>query len=154
MEDDKLIQVTNSYFESISPPYVKYDFGKNIPLRKLNTARKIYAPYNSKNEQAILLIDDTVFSSAKRGILLTDKNLFFRLYSDHGSKEIRDGKILLNDLIEFHIDLRMSGSNVIVNGNKVGFTTALGLDDLSKKEAKLLNRFFDLLLKSVHSSGG
>lgn len=94
------------------------------------------------------------FHQQKEESFLQTKNLFFRLYSDHGSKEIRDGKILLNDLIEFHIDLRMSGANVIVNGNKVGFTTALGLDDLSKKEVKLLNRFFDLLLKSVHSSDG
>lgn len=50
----------------------------NIPTHKLNNALNAYADTKVSPEQVILLIDDTVFGSAKDGLLLTTTDLYIK----------------------------------------------------------------------------
>lgn len=50
----------------------------NIPTHKLNNALNSYADTSVSPEQVILLIDDTVFGSAKDGLLLTATDLYIK----------------------------------------------------------------------------
>jgi len=52
-------------------------FLDNIPKKKLRNAIKVYANI-SNNETPLVLIDDTIFGSAKNGLLLTDKAIYIK----------------------------------------------------------------------------
>jgi len=55
----------------------KIFFNPDIPPKKLNNALNTYANLE-KNEIPLVLIDDTVFGSAKAGLLLTNKTLYVK----------------------------------------------------------------------------
>lgn len=149
MNNQLLPQLIDEYFEANPPPFFSFDYRKRIPLRKLKNARNRYAPYDDDKEHPLLLIDDTISRSAKKGILITDLHIFYRLYARGGSTEIKKGCIALNDINNIYIDIGRQGSYLMINNKKEAFTTAFGVDGFKRTEAEILNKLFGLLIESL-----
>jgi len=146
MDNHSMLGIIDEYFKINPPPYFSFDFGKLIPLRKLKNAKKLYAQYDEEKEQPLLLIDDTFFRSGKKGILITNLHLFYRLYSKRGNTEIKKAQFSLNEITSLYIDIGRMGSNLIINKNKEAFTIAFGVDEPKKTEAEILNKLFEMLI--------
>lgn len=153
MENEFLIRIVDEYFEDIPRPYANFEYGKYISLRKLKNVRKLYVPFNLEKEKPLLLIDDTVFASAKKGILLTNENLYFRLFSGRNVKGMNIACVPLKEISNLTIKIGKKGSDLIVNGNKVAFTTAFGIGGVNEKEGKIIETLFELLISSLHNNG-
>lgn len=54
--------------------YIKPD----IPLKKIKNALKSYGDENIQPDETILLLDDTLFGSAKTGLLITEDALYIK----------------------------------------------------------------------------
>jgi len=154
MENKILIKTVEEYFANIQGKYANFDYGEHIPTNKLNVIRKLYAPYNGEIEKPLLLIDDTVFRSAKKGILLTNMNLYYRLYAGRKIKGIHVGRVALNFNTSIEIKLGHKGSDLVINGDIVAFTTAFGLGGINEKEGKIINRLFELLAQVLAMTQG
>lgn len=77
-----------------------YLFG-HMPLKKLENAKKAYAPNITEDEKIIFLYDNTVLGSAKRGFLLTSKCLYFRgVFNKCGSVMISGIYEIINNCFE------------------------------------------------------
>jgi len=150
MENEALFNIVNTFFEKNPPPYFSFDYGRLIPLRKLKNARKLYASYDTEKEFPLLLVDETFFRSAKKGILLTNLHLYYRLYTKRGRNEIKKGKLPLNQITTIYIDIGRMGSDLMINNKKEAFTTAFGVDEPKKTEAKVLNSLFKLIISSIN----
>lgn len=152
MENQSLINIVDEYFETNPSPYFAFDYGNQISLKKLKNVGKLYADFNSDIEAPLLLVDDTNFRSAKKGVLITTSNIFYRLYVKRGSYAVGTDQIVLNDVEEMRIDIHKGrgGSDLLVNGIQVGFMIAFGDTKLKKHEAETLNKLFELIIKSLH----
>lgn len=71
---NNVIKIVEYYSTKISDGQIF--FNPNIPNKKLNNAIKSYA--NINNETVLCLIDDTVFGSAKVGLILTDRAIYMK----------------------------------------------------------------------------
>ncbi|HNX28717.1 MAG TPA: hypothetical protein PKN87_04805 [Syntrophomonadaceae bacterium] len=149
MVNESLIEIVERYFEKIPRPYANYEYGRFISQRKLNNAQKLYAPYDNEKERPLLLIDDTIFKSAKEGILLTNENIYFRLSIRRGILKTTINCIPLKEITDISFELGKKGSDLIVNGKKVAFTTAFGIGGLEEKEGKIINRLFEIMIDSL-----
>ena len=148
MNNQLLSKIMDEYFETNPPPYFSFDYGKLIPLRKLKNARKRYAYYDDEKEHPLILIDDTFFRSGKKGILITNLHIFYRLYTKCGSNEIKKAHIALSDIKNIYINIGRQGSDLIINNKKEAFTTAFGIDSFKRTEAEILNKLFALLIET------
>ena len=149
MDNEFLIEIVEKYFEENPRPYAFFEYGKFISLRKLNNAQRLYATYNREKERPLLLIDETVFGSAKRGVLLTSTNIYFRLFVSRGILKTTINCIPLEDITDMSFELNKKGSDLIVNGKKAGFTTAFGIGDVKEREGKIINKLFGLITDSL-----
>ncbi len=93
-----------------------YHLAPEIPDKKLVGACEAYARLDFREEAPLLLMDDTVFGSGKRGFVITTRAFHFNItnpvdgYSDHR------GKLGLEVIREF----RLIGDAIYVNGQKLG----------------------------------
>jgi hypothetical protein len=142
-----LSDIVDEYFRNVPRPYIAFDYGEFISSRKLENARKHYARYDSNEEQPLLLIDETFFRSAKRGLLLTDASLYFRLKPDYRSNSVIVKKISLHEIDKLYFDLIKVGSNLIVNEKKIAYSTAFGNHNFKKVESEIINKLFKIILE-------
>jgi|LSQX01.1.fsa_nt_gb hypothetical protein len=149
MDNEFLIEIVEKYFEENPRPYAIFEYGRFISLRKLNNAQRLYAPYNREKERPLLLIDDTIFRSAKQGILLTNENIYFRLSIGRDKWGLTSGCIPLKDIKDISIEIGKKGSDLIVNGKKAAFTIAFGIGGIEEKEAKIINKLFEIITDSL-----
>lgn len=148
MANSHLIDIVDEYFRDIPRPYIAFDYGKYISCKKLKNARKLYAQYDCNKEQPLLLIDETFFHSAKRGCLLTDVSLYFRLKPDYSSNSVIVGRIPLDEIKILYFDLIKVGSNLIVNEKKIAYSTAFGNHNFKKAESEIINKLFKIILET------
>ena len=92
----------------------KYLFvGKAIPSDKARNARTAYAP-RVKQEQILLLYDNTMFGGAKEGLLLTGDRVYWRnSWLSTGSKRYRD-----IDRVDVAV-ATVAGIHIIIDGEKI-----------------------------------
>ena len=152
MKNELLIETINSYFNIYPPPFFSFDIGNKIPIKKLKNISKLYAFYDSNTEEPLILIDDTLLRSAKLGVLITTSHLFYRLLIKRDSRVVDTGRIPIINIKELRIDIYKRGSDLVVNGKKIGFMVAFGVDDFKRTEAEILNRLFEQLINSLHSN--
>jgi len=150
MENESLLGIVNSFFQNNTQRCFFIDYGEFMSLRKLKNAKRRYANYNKDKEIPLLLVDDTFFRSAKKGILLTNSYLYYRLYSKRGSSVIKKGKFPINKITNLYLNIGRMGSELVINNQKEAFTTAFGIDEPKKTEGEILNRLFDLIFKSLN----
>jgi hypothetical protein len=153
MENEYLFMIANDFFENNPPPYFTLDIGEDIPFRKLKNVCKIYASYDISEEKPIILIDDTFFRSAKLGMLITNKHLFYRLKSDLNSWAIKNDKIPLSEIKEVKIKAFNKGSNLFINGKKIAYISAFGTKGFQQKETDILNSLFEIIINALLSEG-
>lgn len=70
-----LLDLIDSYRDKVMDD--KIYFHPNLPKKKLKNAITSYAEIGEE-EVPLLLIDDTIFGSAKDGVLITDKAMYFK----------------------------------------------------------------------------
>ena len=93
-----------------------YHLAPDIPDKKLVGACEAYARVDFRDEAPLVLMDDTVFGSGKRGFVITTRALHYNLtnpvdgYSDHR------GRVGFEAIREF----RLIGDAIWVNGQKLG----------------------------------
>jgi hypothetical protein len=155
MENEVLFEISDNYFEKLNTGprewnFFSFAYGIYIPIKKLLNAYNTYAPYDLEMERPLILVDDTLFRSAKIGVLLTNTRLFYRLIDKVGGT-CKKNSLPLNEINQLYIDLYKRGSNLVINGKKVGIMRAFGMDDFKKRDAKILNNLFDLYLNALHS---
>lgn len=136
----------NDFFEKNPPPYFTFDYGKLIPIRKINNSRRLYAHINPDIEIPLILLDDTFFRSGKIGILVTDQNIFYRLKNKRNGV-MKTGKFPLSEIKAFSIVPALKGSNLIVNNQVVAYIRVY----FQKNEAEILNRIIGILVADVQS---
>lgn len=151
MENEILFEVVDEFFINNPPPYYSLDIGGKIPIHKMKNARKLYAHYNEKLERPLFLIDETNFRTAKMGILLTNINLFYRLYTKHGSLKKSIGQFSLKDIVEISISTKKIGSNLVVNGKNEAYLTAFGNYGSPHEEAMVINELLKTIVDLLHS---
>lgn len=110
-------------------------FYPQIPSAKLVNATSSYANFNRRKDFALLLVDDTVFRSAKNGFLLTTRSLFYRLTKDGAVFAKCNGKASLKDVRS--LEISRSKSALVMNGSVLGSLT------LVRDEQRVLNAFLD-----------
>jgi DnaJ like chaperone protein len=110
----------------------KIYFHPNIPSKKLKNAIKSYA--NIGNETPLALIDDTIFGSAKAGLLLTNNAIYIK---DSNSKN--SFSCLLNKIEKVSFKNYILMQNLTINETlKIDFT---------QPNKKSLSLFSDMLLE-------
>ena len=72
---NKLIGIIEKYKSEIFDD--KIHINPSFPKQKLKNAIESYANLD-ENETPLILIDETVFSSSKEGVLITDKTIYFK----------------------------------------------------------------------------
>ena len=152
MENGELIIIVNNFFKKNPPPFYSFDYGELISNRKLKNARKLYAPYDPEKERPILVIDDTFFKSARRGMLLTNKNLYFRFRENFSKWHLTTQQIPLKQIFTLNIQISSNASILLINGKKVASILVFGNKGFMKTESEVLNELFILFLKSVHEN--
>ncbi|MEN6327369.1 MAG: hypothetical protein ABFD18_14350 [Syntrophomonas sp.] len=152
MENENLLMIINDFLKKNPPPYFSFDIGGNIPHRKLKNVHKTYASYDMYEEKPIILIDDTVFRSAKLGMLVTNKHLFFRLKSDLNSWTIKNDNIPLNEINQLKIRAFNKGSNLFINGTKTAYISAFGSKGFQRREKDILNSLFEIIIEALPHS--
>jgi len=150
LDNERLTNIVKDFFEKNPPPYFSFDYGIFIPSRKLNYARKFYAPYDIEKEYPILLIDDTFLRSAKKGLLVTNLHVYYRLYSKRNTNKIKKGDFPLNEINNIYINIGRKGSDLIINNKKEAFMTAYGVDGFKKTEGEIINTLFEIIIKSIN----
>lgn len=150
MANEDLFIIAERVLDNYPHPIFTFDYGKLISIRKLRNARKIYAPYDPEKEQPILLVDDTFLQSAKRGMLLTNINLYFRLKTNFSKWDITIQRIPLKEIYALRIQISSNGSILLINKNKVAYIPSFGSKGFMKNESDILNELFEQLLKEVH----
>ncbi len=83
VKGSELIRFTENYLNLLVPngtayPYTTIYFGREISERKLKNAIESYANFD-RNDKVVLLVDDTTFGSAKNGLLMTDRAVYYKL---------------------------------------------------------------------------
>ena len=100
--------------------------GTSIPSKKLDNARGKYAVLD-QCEQPVLLFDDTVFGSSKKGLILTDKALHYHLQKNRNNKKKVKGSVAASEIISVRFEKAgLGGADVFVNDTMIGTTTMLG----------------------------
>lgn len=104
---DELFYFTENYLNLLVPngmsyPYTTIYFGRAISEKKLTNAIASYANF-AQGDRVVLLIDDTAFGSAKHGLLMTDRAVYYKLKGTNlfGSEM---GSFPLDD--SYHLDIK------------------------------------------------
>ena len=106
--DDKLKDIVANYREKISNK--KIFFSDDIPVKKLNNAMSMYAKLEG-NEHPLMLIDDSIFGSAKVGTVLTNKRLYSR------NDDFKTYTINLSEIKSVNFEWAVT-SWLLINGTK------------------------------------
>lgn len=146
MENEFLFNLVDEYFDKNPGIYFSFDYQKLIPNRKLKNAIKLYAPYNKEEEIPILLVDDTLFRSAKFGLLVTNTHIYFRLREDFSKRDIRLSSMLLSEIYSIKIKTHDKGADLLVNERKVGIFRVLEAWKSKQTEADILNKLFEIII--------
>ncbi|MDP8257692.1 MAG: hypothetical protein P9M14_18250 [Candidatus Alcyoniella australis] len=112
-----------------------------ITSKKLNNASE-YGVVLEDNEQAVLLYDDTVFGSSKKGFVLSDACLYYNLRTDLGETYAK-GRILLTEINSIEIITKDKSRYLFVNAEQIGVLTVI-----DNESAKSLGGYFN----SLHSA--
>lgn len=93
-----------------------YHLAPEIPDKKLVGACEAYARLDFREEAPLLLMDDTVFGSGKRGFVITTRAFHFNLTNPVDGFSDHRGRLALDAIAEF----RLIGDAIFVNGQKLG----------------------------------
>jgi len=140
---EKLIVFTSEFYNTIGISGSQWSaksvhYGDFIPNKKLKNAQKNYANYDINDEKPLILIDDTVMRSSKRGLLITNENVWFYIYKERRKSELAKGKIPLQDLESVRFINNKMTSDIIINGQQFG-----NLSQVNKNEVDALNQYFE-----------
>lgn len=151
MKNEHLVMLTNDFFDKNHPPFLVFEYGKQISPKKIRKASKSYAYYDAVLEKPLLLIDETMFNLAPKGILITTGQVFYRLYMRIGERKVEAGRFNLADIKDMEIRRHESGitAEFFINGKCQGILLGFGRNFRSIHEAEVLNSYFKLIIDSV-----
>lgn len=93
-----------------------YHLAPDIPEKKLVGACEAYARLDFREETPLVLMDDTVFGSGKRGFVITTRAFHYNVTNPaDGFGDLR-GQLALDAIRAF----RLIGDGIWVNGQKLG----------------------------------
>lgn len=150
MENQFIINLVEDFFKKNPPPYFSFDFAQHISERKLNNARKLYAFYDSNEEKPLILLDNTLLSSAKIGALITTENIYYRLYADNKKKDLVISQISLSDIYDFTIRSHTFGADLFINSKYIAYIMGLGKTGYGFKDATALNELLKIFIEHLH----
>lgn len=154
MENYGLLTITNDFLckQDIGTGIGKFCgilYGKKLIPKKIKNIRKKYAAYDVDSEVPILIFDDTVFGSARRGFLLTNRALYYHLFPVKNGLPIK-GSIRLSSITEVQIECLEKTSNLTVNNERIAHLSAFSLKLPYVLEANVLNELFNLYMEYLH----
>jgi len=95
--------------------------GEDIPPKKLENAEKTYIGKLSESEYILLLVDSTLFGSAKEGCTLTSKRLYYKqAFSTPGHVNISE----IESVASKKDDIIITTKNAIVHEISLLFETS------------------------------
>jgi hypothetical protein len=146
---DKMIRLATGCAETIpiedlKEHFLNIYFADNIPQKKLDGAINSYANYDRKNETPVLLIDSTIFGSAKGGLLMTDSTLYYSLRINSLFKATKNA-LSLKDIEYFGPEGPRNENVFKINDETCNHIT------LTPAECLVLNLFLDKCRKKVFS---
>jgi len=104
--DPQVLPFFNAYAEKIRDSNSAFHVFPNLPLRRLTNAIERYAPgFSPQRETPLVLVDDTVSGSARKGCLMTDQSLY-------GSEIDPERRVSLKELDDIRV-IPESGWSVI-----------------------------------------
>lgn len=113
----------------IAPHVTAFD---RLDQNKLDGARKSYLQSLDDNESVLVLFDDTVFGSSKKGFAITDRHFVSRVDAFWGGG-VRDFQIPLTEIQSFRIEKgKLATFNVFINDEKVGNISMINGADLAR----------------------
>lgn len=157
MENSILFEVAASYFqqymESSTWPFSYLFYGPTIPNEMLEVAKNGYASYDTNEERPILLEGDTIDENKKpiasKGLLITNKNIYFYLNSTYkGKKTIRC--MPLSSIKSFALKQSFLYSTMIINGKSIA--TLDGLNSRFKEGRTIVEELVSLLIEELNKA--
>lgn len=117
-------------------------FSPVIPNKKLQGAMS-YLPHGVNPNDVLMLIDDTVFGSAKAGMCLTAKGLFYK-------ESFEDEQAYLFEHIQqVEADIGVLTSSILINGRD-----ELNFSQLDKGVVRILAAFLNECCQGLHGRQG
>ena len=154
LENECLLTIAKQYFEEVNlgGKYWAFEcfyYGPFIPEDKLREASENYAPY-SEQERPIIYIDNSwighIKDIDKSGVVITNKNLYYKLMRSKNSFKLLTGKFLMKDITSFRIKSGFTGW-MYINKTKLNLTRFMIWD---RKEAKVVESLMILFIKELH----
>ncbi len=154
MENEILFQICEEFFKNKNIVPRKWNFfalqyNSFINQKKLRNAKREYAHYNPEMEKPILLVDDTIINSGKRGFVLTNVSLYYRVGRINSNSDIKNN-IPLYKLNDIYISLFKQGSYLVVNGINIGVISSFNRGGFGEKEARVVNELFVQIMLALH----
>ena len=155
IETKQIIDFTENYFSAICHSGIRWSslgiyYRNSIPDRKLLNAKKKYAKFNSDDESALLLVDDSLLGSARKGFVMTESNIYYSLGNQDNealsSGSVR-GALSLNNVKTIIFREKMLTTTLVVNGAPFA-----NLTYISRDEINILNDFFNKLFSNDFGS--
>jgi hypothetical protein len=124
MKPEQIIHFTENYFSALCRPGTQWpSLGiycrSSVPDRKLLNAKKKYAKYNPAEESALLLIDDSLWGTARKGFVMTESKIYYSL-ANHDNDTIitgaASGILSLDKVKSILFEEKTLSTCVIVNG--------------------------------------
>ncbi|MEA4926565.1 MAG: hypothetical protein VB084_14835 [Syntrophomonadaceae bacterium] len=144
-----LIDIAEEYFKKTNRGPTEWNFytfqyNNKIKPRKIENARKKFAPYDLETEIPIIVVDSTILRSGKDGVFITNKAVYYYLVNING-KGWRKGKVEWDEIEELLFVPKLSGSYFVINGVKIGQFGAFSQSGKAdKEEGNVLNALFEL----------
>lgn len=149
----QLMDLAEEYFQKNNPGGKKWSYqyifyAPFIAPEKLRSAMQAYADFDPQQEKPILLMDDTLFGSAQKGLIITDRALYYNLSVSFSGSDGID-RVELKNIESFTVEIKTLGANLLVNGVQFGYTTSL--NSMNRKEGIILQELMRLFIKSIQS---
>jgi len=151
MKPEQIIEFAEDYFSAICHFGTRCTslgiyFRNSIPDRKLLSAKRKYAKFNSDEESALLLIDDSLWGTARKGFVMTESYIYYSLVNQDNDtiiSGVANGALSLAKVKSIILEEKILTTNIVVNG-----AVFANINYISRNEINILNDFFSKLFSS------
>ncbi len=157
LENAELFSTARDYFDEVNRggrlwEFKDFYYGSFIPERK-QADWQDYANFDVNKEKPILFIDNSsirVETFNVSGVVVTNKNLYYKLHKAFGDKKFSIGMIPFSEIDNFQIKIKFSGWMVINDGRwKLLLTRFVWVD---KREAQVIQNLMQKLIKKLNET--
>lgn len=132
-------------------PYWTFCCGCFISHRQRDGLKSAFASYNPDEEEPLILIDDSFLHNGKKGVMITNKMLYYKLLPI-GKGSYWQGVIPNTAISNACFQPRMTGSHFKLNNEFLGVSISYTRVGSGSKECAVINNLLQSLLQAINSN--